>query len=137
MVEPTWASAPNVDDEFTDADGLQWRNIGVQAVWTDCNRIRGGQVGLDLSQGDLTLSDAEAAFDIIKVSQASVPRTITFPATPSDDAHAYQRTIRNCLTGAGTLTVGLAAGSTVTIAAGKTAIVGFDADGAFRVTADA
>jgi hypothetical protein len=135
-VEPTWSSAPDLDDEFTDADGLQWRNVGVQAVWTDCNRIRGGQVELDVSSGNHTLSDAEAAFDILKVSNASAPRTITFPTTPSDDAQAYQRAIRNGLTGSGTLTVGLAAGTTVTIAAGKTAVVGFEAAGAFRVTAD-
>jgi hypothetical protein len=136
-VGPAWGLE---EDEDTPDNQVVWTWVGPVAVWTESNRVHSlatgdaGQLVLDLSAGNKTLTEAEAASLIIKATNTAAARTITFP-TPANDASAYQRTIRNTTTGA--LTVELATGATVVVAASKTAIVGFDASGVFRITADA
>ena len=97
----------------------------------------GGQRPISMSDADYAVSDAEAAREILNVSATlTANRNFRLPA-PDGDQDAYQRTIRATGVSGGALLVDIVGGtSPVTVAAGKTAILGFDASGAFRVSPD-
>jgi hypothetical protein len=96
-----------------------------------------GQLSMNMGGGDKVLTDEEVySATIIHVSNVGAGTTLKFPA-PTGDEDSYQRTIR-VQDGGNDLNVDVVGGAApVTIAATKTAIVGFDANGAYRITADA
>ena len=97
----------------------------------------GGQTTIAMANANQTLTTAQAAAELIKATGVlTATRTLFFPA-PGNDTKGYQRTVRASVTGAALKVDVVGGAAPITIAAGKTAIVAFDAAGASRVTADA
>jgi hypothetical protein len=63
-------------------------------------------------------------------------RTLTIPNGGATDPGSREFTVRNTCTGAFGIVVSTGAGTTVTVANGKIAILGVDSGGVYRVTAD-
>jgi hypothetical protein len=131
--EPNWDAALAAGDPVK-IEGLDtWELVG----WTPPTIVTGnGQVTIAMADADQTLSPRQAAPEIILVTGAlTANRTLRFPA-PTSDADSYQRTIRAGVSAHDLFVDVVGGASPITIAATKTAIVGFDATGAYRVTAD-
>jgi hypothetical protein len=91
-----------------------------------------------MADANQTLTDAQVySATLVKATGAlTADRNLRVPA-PAADEDSYQRTFRNTTTGGHNLLVDVVGGGApVTITNPKTAIIGFDAGGAFRVTAD-
>jgi len=134
--EPDWspATVPGVDT-IDDNDAV-WTLVGITPAAIVTRGPGDGQATVDMADGEYTLSDAQVACATIKATGANMAdRSLFFPA-PADDADSYQRTIRAATDAHDVLVDVVGGAAPVTVANGKTAIVGFDSDGAYRVTAD-
>jgi hypothetical protein len=137
MSQPDWSSAtvPGVDT-INDNDAV-WTLLGFTPAVIVTRGPGNGQAPVDMADGNYTLSDAEVACATIKATGANTAdRSLLFPA-PVDATGSYERTIRAATDAHDVLVDVVGGAAPVTVANGKTAIVGFDADGAYRVTADA
>ena len=94
-------------------------------------------MGNDPGDANQTLTDAQVySASVIKAAGTlGADRTLFFPA-PTGDEDSYQRTVRAGVTVHDLLVDVVGGAAPITVAAGMTAIVGFDASGAYRVTAD-
>ena len=95
-----------------------------------------GELSIDVSAGGpVTLTDAEAANEILKFIGDPVTTVDVFYPAPAADADAYERTVRN--SSGQDVVVGVVggAGSTVAVADSSNAKIGFDqTDGVFPIT---
>jgi hypothetical protein len=132
---PAWGLEAGED---TRDNGVVWTWAGTTPAMIITRGPGGGQTTIAMGDANQTLDDAQAAATTIKattIGALTADRDLRFPA-PKTDAEAYQRTIRAALTG-GNLLVDIVGGAApIRVAAGKTAIIGFDATGVYRVTAD-
>lgn len=95
--------------------------VGLQAM-ADANQTAGASV---------------VCFRTIKTTGAiTANRTLTVSAGGATDPGGREFTLRNTCTGAFGIVVSTGAGTTVTVANGKIAILGVDSGGVYRVTAD-
>jgi hypothetical protein len=126
-----------VGNEVTD-NNVVWTLIGFTPSWIMTSGPGGGgQATIAMADANQTLTAAQAAAELINATGAlTAARTLFLPA-PGNDAKGYQRTVRASVTDAALKVDVVGGAAPITIAAGKTAIVAFDAAGASRVTADA
>jgi hypothetical protein len=97
-----------------------------------------GQFSIAMADADQTMTGAQVySATIVKATGAlTADRNLRVPA-PAADEDSYQRTVRNTTTGGHNLLVDVVGGGApITIGNAKTAIIGFDSGGAFRVTQD-
>ncbi len=112
-------------------------------TWQEGPRLRGANVqeggAVSQAEGDAPRVETAANLANRKITYTgamAAGRTVTF-ATPAGTADYYEKTIFNNTTGGFAITFTCGGGATVDIAAGKTAILGFDSGGAVtRITAD-
>lgn len=91
-----------------------------------------------VAEGDAPRTEAAAIYcfaNIIYTGALTAGRTVTFPQ-PASLAKSYVKSIFNSTTGGFALTFTTGAGTTVAIAATKTAFLHFDSTGVRRLTAD-
>jgi hypothetical protein len=99
--------------------------------WSGCNGTT-SQAMLDANQ---TLAAASYANTGISTSGAiTANRTLTFPS--ATDAQGYLKWLNNTCTGAFGIIASTGAGTTITVANGKSAFLWFDSRGVTRMTAD-
>lgn len=131
-VEPNWATAVNPGDTVTD-NGVVWTLRGTTPSWVVDG---GGQTTIAMGNANQTVSAALAMAAVIKTTGAiTANRDLSLP-TPTGDGDVRVYTIRNTCTGAFSVNVRTSGGATVAVANGKTAQIGIDSAGAFRVSAD-
>lgn len=122
----------------------QWISAGYNEMWkpvigsvagTSPYAVHG--VGTQaMADGNVTVAAAVYCFNAIKTTGAiTADRTLVLPA--ATDAAAYTKIINNTCTGAfGVIVKDSGAGTTVTVANGKSAMILMDSRGATRLTAD-
>jgi hypothetical protein len=90
-----------------------------------------------MADANQTAAAAVYCFRTIKTTGAiTANRTLTIPNGGATDPGGREFTLRNTCTGAFSIVVSTGAGTTVTVANGKTAVLGVDSGGVYRVTAD-
>lgn len=105
--------------------------VGNSVAWGSINSV-GTQAMADANQ---TAAAAVFSYFCIKTTGAlTATRTLTLPT--ATDAQGFMKLIDNTCTGAFGVTVQCAAGTTVTIANGKSALVWVDSRGVTRITPD-
>jgi hypothetical protein len=93
-----------------------------------------------ITEGDVARTevvDNYSRFSLIYVGAMTATHVVTFPG-PSDGTNAtsYVRSIFNNTTGGHILTISIGSGTTIDVAAGKTALLVFETTGVRRLTAD-
>jgi hypothetical protein len=115
-------------------------HLGEPVVGYNTPFAMNGYTAIDIADADYTLVAADFSVKAFAVSNATpmtADRAILYPDTT--DANAYEKFVRNTNGGGFSVVVyGVAgfAGSTVTIADGFSAMVGFNAAGAYRMGPD-
>lgn len=115
-----------------------WECCGAEATWSPTSYVTAAprQHTQAMANANQTLTTTQAQAATIKTTGAiTANRDLVLP-TPSGDAQVREWTIRNACTGAFSVNVKTSGGASVAVANGKTAIVGIDTTGAYRVTAD-
>lgn len=110
---------------------------GNPGTWQAIYPPKRGSFTLAMGDANKTLTAAQHAFERIKATGTlTADRTIFF-AVPASDGEGEEHTVTASVTG-GNIVCNLVGspGTTVTIAAGKTARIGTDTTGVYRVTAD-
>jgi hypothetical protein len=99
--------------------------------WSGCN----GTVSQAMLNTDQTLAATSYANTCILTSGAiTANRTLTFPS--ATDAQGYMKWLNNTCTGAFGIIASTGAGTTITVANGKSAFIWVDSRGVTRMTAD-
>lgn len=130
--EPDWAPAVNPGDTVTD-NGVVWTLRGTTPSWVVDG---GGQTTVAMGDANQTVSAALAMASVLKTSGAlTADRDLTVP-TPTGDGDVRVFVVRNTCSGAFNVNVKTSGGASVAVANGKTAQVGVDSAGAFRISAD-
>ncbi len=127
-------------------DGLNIYPLGsIRALLPIVGEDVGGSPTPYAAHGSISLAATDANFteaattykfaNIIYTGALGAGRTVTYPII-SSNARSYHKSIFNNTTGGFALTFTNTGGTTVAIAAGKTAILVFEAGGVRRITAD-